>query len=91
MRELENSIERAVILSGDGFLKIDFLESSSVVSAQTLEDFERRFIVQTLETTAWRVGGINGAAERLGLNRTTLVSKMRKLGISRRELQKVFA
>ena len=92
VRELENIIERAVIWSGDGFLKIDFLESSSgVQGAQTLEDFERRFIVQTLETTAWRVGGMNGAAERLGLNRTTLVSKMRKLGISRRELQKVFA
>ena len=92
VRELENIIERAVIWSGDGFLKIDFLESSSgVEGAQTLEDFERRFIVQTLETTAWRVGGINGAAERLGLNRTTLISKMRKLGISRRELQKVFA
>lgn len=91
VRELENIIERAVILSGDGLLRIDFLESSSVQRAQTLEDFERRFIVQTLKTTAWRVGGINGAAERLGLNRTTLVSKMRKLGISRRELQKVFA
>ena len=96
VRELENVIERAVILSDDGVLKIDFLESPTLQktprqgNAQTLEDFERRFILQTLEATAWRIGGMNGAAERLGLNRTTLFSKMRKLGISRREHQNAF-
>jgi len=93
VRELENIIERAVILSDGGFLKIDFPDSHAARvadcagSSQTLEDFERRFIEQTLAATAWRVGGVNGAAERLGLNRSTLVSKMRKLGIFRRERQ----
>jgi formate hydrogenlyase transcriptional activator len=89
VRELENIIERAVILSTDGVLRIEFLNlnqpSKKTLSgnARTLEDFERRFIVETLEAAAWRIGGMNGAAERLGLNRTTLISKMRKLGISR--------
>jgi transcriptional regulator with GAF, ATPase, and Fis domain len=96
VRELENIIERAVILSGDGVLRIEFLESPAAPgalragNARTLEDFERRFIVQTLEAVSWRVGGMDGAAERLGLNRTTLISKMRKLGISRREQQNSF-
>jgi formate hydrogenlyase transcriptional activator len=96
VRELENIIERAVILSNDGVLRIEFLESPAAPylpragNAQTLEDFERRFIVQTLEAAAWRIGGMNGAAERLGLNRTTLISKMRKLGISRRKQQSLF-
>jgi len=91
VRELENVIERAVILSKDGVLREEFLElnepSKNILfdTVRTLEDFERRFIVKTLEATAWRVGGISGAAERLGLNRTTLVSKMRKLGISRQQ------
>jgi formate hydrogenlyase transcriptional activator len=86
-----------VILSDDGVLQIEFLESSALskknssANSQTLEDFERRFIRQTLEATAWRVGGMNGAADRLGLNRTTLISKMRKLGISRRDQQNLFA
>ncbi|HEX8568273.1 MAG TPA: sigma 54-interacting transcriptional regulator [Pyrinomonadaceae bacterium] len=97
VRELENIIERAVILSTDGVLRIEFLESpafpktSVSAGSQTLEDFQRRLIVQTLETSAWRIGGMNGAAERLGLNRTTLISKMRKLGISRREQQQSIA
>ena len=91
VRELENVIERAVILSTDGVLKPDLLDSPAASNAHsagnehTLENLERRFIVQTLEATAWRIGGTHGAAERLGLNRTTLISKMRKLGISRRE------
>jgi formate hydrogenlyase transcriptional activator len=97
VRELENIIERAVILSTDGVLRIEFLESSTVPGAAcggnalTLEDYERRFIEQTLEASAWRIGGMNGAAERLGLNRTTLISKMRKLGIARREQQQSIA
>ena len=97
VRELENVIERAVILSTDGVLRIDFLHPSAAAGAfadgkaQTLESFERRFILLTLEATAWRVGGSNGAAARLGLNRSTLISKMRKLGISRREQPKAIA
>lgn len=97
VRELENIIERAVILSGNSVLKIDFLERSAVSNtlfagnAYTLEDFERRFILQTLYVTGWRIGGTDGAATRLGLNRSTLNSKMRKLGISRQEYQKSIA
>ncbi|HEY8562544.1 MAG TPA: sigma 54-interacting transcriptional regulator [Pyrinomonadaceae bacterium] len=93
VRELENIIERAVILSADGVLRIEFLESPALPKtngpggSQKLEDFQRRLIIETLEATAWRIGGRNGAAERLGLNRTTLISKMRKLGISRRREQ----
>jgi formate hydrogenlyase transcriptional activator len=97
VRELENLIERAVILSFDGVLRVEFLESDSVskkhnsVNTRTLEDFERRFILQTLSETGWLIGGLNGAATRLGLKRTTLLSKMEKLGISRQTQQRVFA
>jgi transcriptional regulator with GAF, ATPase, and Fis domain len=93
IRELENIIERAVILSDDGILRIEFIDSpafsktNSSANFRTLDDFQRSLIVQTLKASAWRIGGANGAAERLGLNRTTLISKMRKLGISRREQQ----
>jgi formate hydrogenlyase transcriptional activator len=89
VRELENIIERAVILSSDGDLRIEFLESVNNSKSQmtgnsrTLEDFERRFILQTLRETDWLVGGMSGAATRLGLKRTTLISKMEKLGIVR--------
>jgi formate hydrogenlyase transcriptional activator len=89
VRELENLIERAVILSPDGVLRVEFLEPANEsktpdsVNTRTLEDFERRFILQTLSETGWLVGGVNGAAKRLGLKRTTLISKMEKLGIAR--------
>ena len=89
VRELENLIERAVILSPDGVLRVEFLESATEskthasVNTQTLADFERRFILQALSETGWLVGGVNGAAKRLGLKRTTLISKMEKLGIAR--------
>jgi transcriptional regulator with GAF, ATPase, and Fis domain len=52
-------------------------------SSRTLEEFERRFILQTLSETNWLIGGTNGAAKRLGLKRTTLISKMEKLRISK--------
>jgi formate hydrogenlyase transcriptional activator len=89
VRELENLIERAVILSPDSVLRVEFLEASTEskthnsVNTRTLEDFERRFILQTLSETGWLIGGVNGAAMRLGLKRTTLISKMEKLGIAR--------
>jgi formate hydrogenlyase transcriptional activator len=89
VRELENIIERAVILSGDGVLRIEFLESKDASKKQkmtrggTLEEVQRNFILQTLIETEWRLGGADGAAARLGLKRTTLISKMEKLGISR--------
>jgi formate hydrogenlyase transcriptional activator len=89
VRELENLIERAVIISPDGVLRVEFLEPANEskthnsVNTRTLEDFERRFILQTLSETGWLIGGVNGAAKRLGLKRTTLISKMEKLGIAR--------
>jgi formate hydrogenlyase transcriptional activator len=89
VRELENIIERAVILSGDGVLRVELLDLNTAPqklntgNSRTLEDFERRFILQTLSETGWLVGGANGAAMKLGLKRTTLISKMEKLGISR--------
>jgi formate hydrogenlyase transcriptional activator len=97
VRELENIIERAVILSPDGILRIEFLESpanpqiNNPFNCRTFKDFERRLILQTLSATGWLIGGLNGAAARLGLKRTTLLSKMRKLGISRRERQELTA
>ena len=95
VRELENIIERAVILSRDGVLRPEFSElktnKQTFGSGQTFEDFERGFIVRTLSQTDWRIGGTGGAAAKLGLKRTTLISKMEKLGISRPLQQTVFA
>jgi len=88
IRELQNFIERAVILTPGSVLQVQLSElqqSSPVLSTtmNTLEELERERILQTLQETGGVVGGRLGAAARLGLKRTTLVSKMQKLGISR--------
>jgi formate hydrogenlyase transcriptional activator len=89
VRELENIIERAVILSDGIVLRPELLDLNTTTKKQntgngrSLEDFERRFILQTLRETNWLIGGARGAAVLLGLKRTTLISKMEKLGISR--------
>lgn len=85
VRELKNTIERAVILSDRGVLRVDAFATQSDEISRTarLEEVERRHILETLQRTNWRIGGENGAAEQLGLNRTTLHSKLKKLGISR--------
>jgi formate hydrogenlyase transcriptional activator len=88
IRELQNLIERAVILSNDGVLPnpLPTAESSSVTTsraATTLKDSERILILRTLETVGWVIGGPKGAAAKLGLKRTTLIHKMQKLGIYR--------
>ena len=94
IRELENFIERAVILSPGEELKLPAFElktsaprssssSSSPAAAQTFEETERQAIVDALKAASGRVSGPGGAAERLGLKRTTLQNKMRKLGITR--------
>jgi formate hydrogenlyase transcriptional activator len=95
IRELQNLVERAVILSRDGVLsnplhkkQTEFMTSSlhrtrTFQSSMTLEDSDRALIVETLEQAAWIVGGPRGAAAKLGLKRTTLLAKMRRLGISR--------
>jgi transcriptional regulator with GAF, ATPase, and Fis domain len=88
IRELQNLIERAVILSNDGVLPnpLPAAAAADVVAfpaATTLRESERTLILRTLETAGWVIGGTKGAAATLGLNRTTLIHKMKKLGISR--------
>ena len=91
IRELQNLIERAVILSNDGVLPNPLPATDTqpvdVSAATTFRDSERAAIQQTLEETAWVIGGVNGAAARLGLKRTTLICKMQKLGIYRPVLE----
>jgi formate hydrogenlyase transcriptional activator len=108
IRELQNVIERAVILSPGSTLQIPmaglsmggresrssgrraaledgelFSEARSPDAASTLADAEREHILRTLRETDWVLGGPNGAAVRLAMKRTTLQSRMKKLGISR--------
>lgn len=88
IRELENFIERAVILSHGPRLDVPVSElrpSPGWLSIEkaTLEEAERRHILRTLDETKWIIGGPGGAAARLGMKRTTLNSKMQKLGITR--------
>jgi formate hydrogenlyase transcriptional activator len=87
VRELQNVIERAVILSQGTVLTVPRSELESPVlptsSPVTLEDAERDHILRALEQTGWVIGGTRGAAARLGLKRTSLVSTMRRLGIVR--------
>ena len=99
VRELENVIERAVILSSGPELEVPLGElrgsaevalapaapkSVTAPGGSTLQSVERDHILQVLEETKWLVAGPAGAAAKLGMKRTTLQAKMRKLGISRR-------
>ncbi|MGB9486729.1 MAG: sigma 54-interacting transcriptional regulator [Terriglobia bacterium] len=89
VRELENLIERAVILSPGPELRLPVAEleqHSEIPSNLTLQAAEREHILRVLHETNWVVGGPHGAATRLAMKRTTLQSKMRKLGISPRDL-----
>jgi formate hydrogenlyase transcriptional activator len=86
VRELQNFIERSIILSTGTLLRGSLPEITGTLklsAAVTLEEAERSHILQTLQQTEGMVGGRGGAAARLGLPRTTLISKMRRLGISR--------
>jgi transcriptional regulator of acetoin/glycerol metabolism len=90
IRELENVMERALILSTGAVLTIDAPfpgthRSVSPPTAGLLSEVERRHILDVLEQSGWKVGGNGNAAERLGLNRCTLLSRMKKLGIKRPE------
>jgi len=93
IRELQNLIERAVILSDDGVLPNPLPPSTetegsiAVTIPGTLMDTERAVILQTLQQVGWVIGGPKGAASRLGLKRTTLIHRMEKLGIRRPRLQ----
>jgi len=87
VRELENFIERAVILSPGPILQVPLAELKTptkepVSQTMTLVEAEREHILQVLRETKGVVGGPHGAAARLGMKRTTLQSKMRKLGIA---------
>ncbi len=93
VRELENLIERAVILTKGPELRIPISELTASDdapapsdSSPTLENVEREHILQVLRETRGQVGGPQGAAAKLGLKRTTLNFKMRKLGITREDL-----
>jgi formate hydrogenlyase transcriptional activator len=90
IRELENVIERAVILSPGPVLRVPLrdlctraMPGDSSVRQQTLEEVERAQILATLKQTKWILSGPKGAATRLGLNRSTLQFRMKKLGIAR--------
>jgi len=88
IRELENLVERSVILTKGTELQVLLGElrldgRSSAAATATLQDSERELILRTLRDVRWVIGGPNGAAARLGLKRTTLVSKMKKLGLAR--------
>jgi transcriptional regulator with GAF, ATPase, and Fis domain len=95
IRELQNMVERSVILSRDGVLpnplhknQTEFMIPSlhrtrTFHSSMSLEDSDRASILETLEQAGWIVGGPRGAAAKLGLKRTTLLAKMRRMGISR--------
>jgi formate hydrogenlyase transcriptional activator len=92
IRELQNLIERAVILSNNGVLPNPLpttvsTDAAIIPAATTLRDSERALILHTLETAGWVIGGPKGAAAKLGLKRTTLICKMQKLGIFRPCLQ----
>jgi formate hydrogenlyase transcriptional activator len=88
VRELQNLIQRSVILSRDGVLPnpltFKTYERAAVSSRPTaLKEVERTLILEALEAAGWMIGGTDGAAARLGLKRTTLLYKMKKLGIFR--------
>src|SRR3984893_1596657 len=86
IRELQNFIERSVILTNGRQLRAPIAELTNQEThdgvVRTLNDAHRALIIKILRETNWVVGGPNGAAAKLGLKRTTLVTKMRRLGIS---------
>jgi PAS domain S-box-containing protein len=84
IRELENFVERSVILTAGSVLQSPLKELESVGQqdvGDTLEAMDREHIVRTLQLSHGKLSGVNGAAERLGINRTTLQSKLKRLGI----------
>jgi transcriptional regulator with GAF, ATPase, and Fis domain len=92
IRELQNCIERAVLFSPGSVLRLPLdlqqtMTQRSESASRTLADADREHILETLKQTDWLIGGQGGAANRLGLPRTTLIYKMRKLGIETRRSQ----
>jgi len=94
VRELQNFIERRVILTSGNVLRppLDSLKPAAETEslrAITLEDAEREHICKTLEQTRWVIAGHKGAAERLGIKRSTLYFRMQRLGISRSDREPI--
>jgi transcriptional regulator of acetoin/glycerol metabolism len=94
VRELRNIIERAMILSPTSVLELGdwfpgnltstaTLSQTEKLSGETLDEVQRAHILEVLQSCDWKIHGKDGAAERLGLKRTTLQSRMKKLGIER--------
>jgi transcriptional regulator with GAF, ATPase, and Fis domain len=90
IRELENIIERAMILSRDNSLEYgEWVPTQKIEPGKTsasttkLEDVEKEHIIEVLKKTNWKVSGEKGAAKILGLNPTTLEARMKKMGIKR--------
>jgi formate hydrogenlyase transcriptional activator len=93
VRELENFIERAVILTNGEDLQVPIkeleepalvgMQAGAIHAAPTLRESERRVILEALKASSWKVAGPGGAAERLGLKRSTLRNKMRRLNLSK--------
>ena len=94
IRELQNVIERAVIFSQESVLRLPFTELKQMTqqpstASCTLDEAQREHILGVLKQTNWVISGLHGAATRLGLPRTTLIYRMRKLGIEARRPQRV--
>jgi formate hydrogenlyase transcriptional activator len=90
VRELENMIERSVILSHSSVLAVSFPDklSGGIDAAEVVGQYDaQEQIVRTLRETGGRISGPNGAAARLGLKRTTLIGRMKKLGINARSVR----
>jgi formate hydrogenlyase transcriptional activator len=85
IRELQNLIERAVIVTRGDVLQVPSLPSVTPILTEpvTLAEADRDHILKVLEESNWVMGGSAGAAARLGIKRTTLIAKMKKLGVSR--------
>ena len=85
VRELRNVTERAMIITTGQVLHLDVPKIAKPDAEQpgTLEEAEKRHIIDALKTTGWRVSGKDGAAEILGINPKTLESRMQRLGIHR--------
>ena len=85
VRELKNVVERAMIITTGTALHMDLskIAESKTVQSMTLEEAEKRHIIEALKATGWQVSGKNGAAEVLGINPKTLGSRMQRLGIQR--------
>ena len=85
VRELRNLTERSMIITTGPVLHLEVpkIKQTGAGQSGTLEEAEKRHIIQALKTTGWRVSGKNGAAEILGINPKTLESRMQRLGIQR--------